>query len=540
MDDLTTDFTLYLHFPNSDTIVFHKSELFYPNFVNTVKEYEAKTEKDSISVSWKRTSKGQKIRFSPITVVENNTEFYIKFSTKSGVKSPKDLFEAQRFRTTEFNAPVKADKNYVLSIGGMGYSKQSFKLKEIKENPVTVNCKWNDKESVGIVVFAIRDPETFVLRIELNYAVTIINKLSYRVNLSIKGENYEADPGEEVGCSILDTGDDKCKVAISVNGLNFNKENEISLKDGETSEIFAITDESEAKVSIAATIDRSYNMNPLRIILYAPLVFFNETGLDIGIGDMTGDKVRYFPEKDKMLIAGNKYFFKDNHDDKVNLREKRSFKIYYQTDHIGAFEINPNTLNIDQNLLIPLNGNSNFVHYADASNVYYAGNAFEVGNDMKGEESTYLPLHYNIRSNQPDSRTLIVTLFCQVLVQNTLKFDIFLQPVVDDKAFGDKIVVKAKSKAPIPITSSSSTYKFEVSTSDPHQKPVLISLEQACHTSFFLKRPISSAKSKQNILVTTTDDTEIDKNSKLEYVDLKTEIISTDFIATFSRGTFID
>lgn len=315
--------------------------------------------------------------------------------------------------------------------------------------------------------------------------------------------------------------------------------NEISLKNGDTSEIAVISDESNTKTIIAAVIDRDYDLHPLRIILYSPIVFFNETGLDIGISDFSDECVRYFSTEDKMLMAGNKHFFPENSDEK-NQRENHSFKLYYQTDHIGAFEINPNTLNIDQNLLIPLNGNTDFVHYADASMTYYAGNAFEAGNDMKGEESLYLPLHYNVRSNQPDSRTLIVTLFCQVQVLNELKFDIYLQPVIDKTPFGEKMKIPGKSTTPVPITSSSTTYQFQVTTSDPSQQPIVISLEQPCRTNFFMRRPISSKKSKQTIIVPATSDTQLSENTKLDYVNLRTEIVSTDFIATFSKGTFSD
>lgn len=506
-DNVNDDFTLYYSPPGSKApIDVQISQLFYPFFITK-----------NICISMKRTRKGPKIRFSSVTTIINKTEFNLSVRERLAHKNYTEVKKVAPNSISWFKPVHDGNLALGVAIEGCQKSKGSFKIKDIKKEPHLLPCKYDDQHFVDLIAYAETNPSTFVLNIIIDYAVSITNKMPYPITFYANGSEIALKTMEEAFCKSISVKNEtfQCGVAFNSNPCH-SQNNQVSLADNASTAIPVKADSSGAVEKIVVSVDRNLDRRPLRIVVYAPIVFFNQTGLHISLISPQQSIQRSFV--DKMLIAGNDYYLLDDKDKSGDKNKSRyTFKVAYQTDKIIQLPVNPNAVNIDKPLLIPYDKNANIEAnpYDDSSNNFSSGNMFEVG--FSADKDLYLPLHYNIRSAQPDSLSLIVSIFTQLIVRNNLQFAIYIQPVgVDKELISEK--VKIDPNQSVHISVATYEFRFAVSTDNPKQKPAFIKLGEPCHTTLFFRTP-----EKQNIAV-----------------NLETTVDKTDFVATFSAAEFSD
>ena len=510
------DFSMYLYNSdnstnNKDPLQFNKSELFYPNFI-------AK----NMVVTWKRSPQGQKIRFSSLTKLVNKTEFNLNIISKSNSSNKPKVNIVPK--NSIFSFPVYSEITQTIGLFILSseseQSKLTFKIKDIKEKPEIITCKYEESSEiheVDLIVFAKQDPKTFVLEIIVNYAIFILNQLPYDITIyfkEFKKQKLQISKGCKVGCKYIMVEDEILSAGVQIENFPFLDFSIIHLKSEIISEIPTFIDDNGTKVSIASVVDKNFDEKPLRIIFYAPCVVFNSTNLPIGLSDISTNIPRAFG-KNNFLIAGSHDYFSKKKKSKMIIKVYNGNGIRSNnensTDNLCSCEINTKKIGIDKILSIPI---------------------------KKTEKNIFLPLHYNISSSQPYSRSTIITIFSHFQIVNNIKEVLVLQPILNNAFVGNRIIINSGEK--IPVNISSSEFKFAlwaINNSNFKNKGidfiydksyVLINLHQFSHKNFYL--PIIDLKSES--LVSNSS-----HEPDLLTIELKTEVIEIDYNISFSYSS---
>jgi hypothetical protein len=413
---------------------FEPSELNFPLFL-----------RPNIIAYAKNSKRGKMIVISSPLRVRNLTNLSIQLITKEKVNRPVVALAPHEKKNVPFYEKITARFAFIEYGLPLSISPSTFVLGHLRSEirrVITIPTRRGPRD---FILFGGSPRGTHVFTLIVSPITIIQNRLPFDMTFQLEDEVIAIPPGGNSSTSLIARDDDSVEIMVGLGTANGLTPSLIHPK--QVNCIKCILPGADGIATLACHSHPDTEKKQLRLTFYAPALVYNMTPFELsGFDPVVAVETPFVPGALTPGIWGCQSFFEE--------KSKLSLDLIFE--EFRRVSVAP----ID--CLSPISAASLRVEI---------------------RESLFVPLRYTVKSAEPTSPSMIVTIFSNVEVQNEMSHDISLQPSTgpDGHAIGNIVRLFPGAKVQLRQVTQCCLFAFLLEGDDV---PVIISLEHPIRLTF--------------------------------------------------------